>query len=56
MDKRITFGRLLIKSAKLKDQKILKFIDKPDPIVLGIKQRLALVVIDFLNNINYNKV
>ena len=55
MDKHIQYGRLVIKSAKMKDEKVLRFIDKPDPIVLGIKQRLALTLIALLDKAGYNR-
>lgn len=55
MDKQVLYGRLVIKSAQKKDNKVLNYINKPDPIILGIKQRLALFILDILYRINYNK-
>jgi len=55
MDKQVLYSRLVIKRAQEKDERALKYIDKPDPIILGIKQRLALFILDILYRINYNK-
>jgi hypothetical protein len=41
MDRNIQFQRLMIRRALDKDKRVLKFIDKPDPIVLSLRQRLT---------------
>ena len=41
MDRNIQFQRLMIKKALEKDKRVLKYIDKPDPIVLSLTERLV---------------
>jgi hypothetical protein len=41
MDKQVVYGKLVIKSAQHGDKRVLKYINKPDPVVEGLLKMLA---------------
>jgi len=48
MDTQVKYGKLIYRASELNDKRVIKYIDKPDPIIEGMLSMLKRKVIELI--------